>query len=328
MNHHELISQFRSRPWAIDSAAGGALVVEVASRLMRGDLGASGDVNPAFACDVLFAEALPEAAIPGQTAAAVARKEGRVAVLPIRGTILPRAGYYGAGLEQISKALVGLRDDASVKAIVLDINSLGGSVEGMPEFGELLRESRGTKPVVAQVNHRAASAGYWIASQGSELAVSPSGDVGSIGVITLHGDESGLYKWLGIDIKVLTSSNAPFKAEGHPFGPLSDEAQASIQSDLDAFESMFFDAVAAGRGVKVDVVKSTFGQGRMVLAEEAVKRGMADRVATLEQTLNRFGASLYGASGRRAEADARADETAGRQKAVRRFVQTGFGHAS
>lgn len=318
MNYAEILSLMATRPWAIDASAGAALCVDLASRIMRGEMNAGADVNPAFACEPIFVDAAPEAAIPGQTAAAVARKEGRVAVLPIRGTILPRAGYYGAGLEQISKQVTDLRNDNSVKAIVGHFDTLGGSVEGLPEAAAVIREAREVKPFVSMVGHRAASAGYWLASQGSEVVVSPSGDVGSIGVLTLHADERGLYKWLGIEMSVLRSSGAPFKIEGNPFEELGDEARGAIQADLDHFEAMFHGDIAAGRGVKASVVKETFGQGRMVLAEEAVKRGMADRVATLEQTLNRFGASLYGASGRKVEAPAGTP----RRDAARNFLRS------
>lgn len=288
MNYAELASLIISRPWAIEAAAAAALCREVAMAVVRGQVQPEQGAAPSAdaACAPTYAEGI-DAAVTPQNASAIARKEGRVAVLPVRGTILPRAATtwwgdsYGFGLDQFSKAITGLQGDSSVKATLLDISSLGGSVEGVREAGELIRELREAKPIVAQVNHRAASAAYWLAAQASEVVVSPSGDVGSIGVITMHANWKKAYADMGVDVTVMTSSGAPFKAEGNPYEELSEEAKASIQADLDAFESMFHEAVAAGRGRKVAEVREGFGQGRMVLAEEAVKRGMADRVATL-----------------------------------------------
>jgi ClpP class serine protease len=83
------------------------------------------------------------------------------------------------------------------------------------------------------------------------------------------------------------------------------------------FDGMFHDAVAEGRGLKAAKVRSDFGQGRMVLAAEAVRRGMADRIGTMEQTLNRFGASLAGGSPRASAQEARAEK----RMAARRFLR-------
>lgn len=209
----------------------------------------------------------------------------------------------GTSMEQLAKSFVALRDDSAVKAIVLDVDSPGGSVDGLPEVAELIRSSRGAKPIVSQVNVRAASAAYWLAVQADEVAVTPSGDVGSIGVLTVHEDISAALEKAGIKETVIAST--PFKAEGNPFGPLSDEARMAIESDVHAFDAMFHDAVAEGRGRKVSEVRADFGQGRMVLAKDAVGRGMADRVATMEQTLNRFGATMLGGSARAAAQTAR-----------------------
>ena len=82
-----------------------------------------------------------------------------------------------------------------------------------------------------------------------------------------------------------------YKVEGNPFEPLSDEARAAIQASVDAFYDMFIAAVARNRAVDEDVVRNGFGQGRTVLADQAVREGMADRVGTLDDTLARFGVS-------------------------------------
>lgn len=306
MKYERILAYIASRPWAMHPAALGALCEVIAARcagepVPDRDWKAEGN----FGGTAYMAEIM---GISPQSASATARKQGRVAVLPIRGTIMHRmsgmqAMSGGTGLETLAKSFVALRDDNSVKAIVLDVDSPGGSVDGLPEMAALIRESRGAKPVVAQVNVRAASAAYWLASAADEIAVTPSGEVGSIGVVTAHQDLSAALDKAGVKTTIIAST--PHKAEGNPFGPLSEEANAAITADVMAFDAMFHDAVAAGRGVKSSTVRADFGQGRMVLAEESVKRGMADRVATFEQTLNRFGATMLGGSARTAAREAR-----------------------
>lgn len=312
MNRYDrVLAYLAARPWAMEPSALRAMCEVVCARV-------SGQATPLPDGCTPVIGGTPEiaAAITPQSAAATARRDGRVAILPIRGTILHRmsgmqAASGGTSLETLSKSFVSLRDDKSVKAIVLDVDSPGGSVDGLMEAADLIRGSRGAKPIIAQVNVRAASAAYWLATQADEVVVSPSGEVGSIGVVTVHEDISGFLEKAGVKETVIAST--PYKAEGHPYGPLTDEAMAAIKSDVDAFDAMFHDAVAEGRGVKASTVRAEYGQGRMVLATEAVKRGMADRVASMEQTLNRFGATMLGSS-RMAEAPTK-------RIAARRFLR-------
>lgn len=317
MRYDRVLAYLASRPWAMEVSALRAMCEVIAARV-AGEAPEDRDwqAEGNFGGTPYTAESW--AGTSPQQATAVAKKQGRVAVLPVRGTILHRmsgmsAMSGGTGLEQLSKAFVALRDDPQVKAIVLDVDSPGGSVDGLVEAADLIRSSRGAKPIVAQVNVRAASAAYWLAAQADDVAVTPSGEVGSIGVITVHEDISAMLEKMGVKETVIAST--PFKAEGNPYGPLSEEARAAIESDVHAFDAMFHDAVAEGRGAKVATVRAEFGQGRMVLAAEAVKRGMADRVATMEQTLNRFGATMLGGSARAAAQSAR---IAARQSFLRR----------
>jgi ClpP class serine protease len=141
------------------------------------------------------------------------------------------------------------------------------------------------KPIVAQVNADCASAGYWVVSPADEIVVTPTGRVGSIGVMTCHDDISRALEEAGITRTVITSS--PYKGEA--FGPLSDEARAYMQEQVDAYDALFVNRVASGRGVSAAEVRANFGKGRMVMASLAVKAGMADRVGTMAETLARFG---------------------------------------
>ena len=227
----------------------------------------------------------------GGTRDRVEQPSGGVAVLALHGPILPRANLFTevsglTALEEFQASFRGALTDPDVSAIVLDVDSPGGVVDQVPEMADEIRAARGQKPIVAVANTMAASAAYWIATAADELVVTKSGEVGSIGVYAAHEDISGMEEKLGI--KTTLVSAGKYKTEANPFEPLSDEARAEIQRSVDEFYGMFVAAVAKGRGVSRDTVRSDFGQGRMLSATRAVKARMADRIETLDETIARL----------------------------------------
>lgn len=234
------------------------------------------------------------------------RSQGGTAVIPIVGPIQQREdifSFYGltVSVEGFQRAFRAALVDDAVKSIVLDIDSPGGDVSGIDEMAAEIHAARGgSKPITAVANSWAASAAYYLASQADELVVTPSGMVGSIGVITVHGDASRMYDAAGITITILRTPE--HKAEGNPLEPLADDARDYIQGQLNTYYGMFVDAVARGRKVSAPTVRDSFGQGRMVMAKEAVRLGMADRVATLDTVLGRHGGASS-ARGVRSEYD-------------------------
>lgn len=220
------------------------------------------------------------------------RISGSVAVLPIRGAITNRADFFSAlfgdsAIETLSEDFAAMVNNQAIGAIVLDIDSPGGSVAGVQEFAHQILQARGVKKIIAVANTDAASAAYWIASAAEEIVVTPSGSVGSIGVFAVHSDFSDRYAQAGVKNTLIKAGK--YKAEGNPYQPLNEEAQAALQTEVDQYYSHFVAAVAQGRGVKAAQVRNGFGEGRMVLAQDAVKAGMADRVGTLAETLVRLG---------------------------------------
>ena len=151
--------------------------------------------------------------------------------------------------------------------IVLLVDSPGGSVYGIAELANKINALKGEKKIIGMADSVAASAAYWLASQCSELVCCPGGQVGSIGVLAAHEDQSGAAEQAGVKTTLVTSSK--YKGEGNPFGPMDDDARAEIQSKVDAYHAMFVAAVARGRGVSEGVVNKTFGQGRMSMAVPA-----------------------------------------------------------
>jgi signal peptide peptidase SppA len=232
-----------------------------------------------------------EARITRQTETSVQRQEGAVSILPLRGIIANRMNMMsdisgGASSEKFGKMFDAAVSDSGVKAIVLDVESPGGVVFGADELSSKIFAARGTKPIIAHVNGYAASAAYWIASAADEMVVTPSGEVGSIGVVGVHDDISAALEKLGV--KKTVQSAGKFKTEGSQFGPLSEEALAHRQAQIDAYYDKFVRAVARNRNVSLTAVKDGFGQGRMVMADAAVAEGMADKIATLDETIDRF----------------------------------------
>jgi HK97 family phage major capsid protein len=216
---------------------------------------------------------------------------GSIAVLPLWGIIAPhQVNDLSSGpttaLDSWGALFDELVNDPKVGTIVLDVDSPGGSVDLVPETAAKIRAANARKEIVAVANTRIGSAAYWLASQAGQLVVSPSGAVGSIGVYAAHEDVSEQLAAEGVNVTLISAG--AHKVDGNPFEPLSDDARATIQANVDAYYGMFVGDVAKGRGVEPSVVEKKFGQGRMVLAGDAVKAGMADRVATLEDTLARL----------------------------------------
>lgn len=231
------------------------------------------------------------AAVTGGRPTRAGQTVGSVAVLSVFGTIVPRAGMFSdtSGLvsaEAIAGRFRAALADTNVGAIVLDMDSPGGAVQGVDELSAEIYKARGQKRVVAVANHLAASAAYWIATAADEVVVTPSGEVGSIGVFAAHDDVSEAMSKAGVKTTLISAGK--YKTEGNPYAPLEDEARAHIQERVDGFYSLFTKAVARNRGVTVDVVRDGYGEGRTVGAADAKRLGMVDRVDTLDGTISRL----------------------------------------
>jgi len=232
---------------------------------------------------------------PGGATSRSIRAKGEIAVLPLFGPLTRRASmltalFGGTSLEKWLAAFDKLVADSAVGAVVLDVDSPGGTVDGVPEAAEHIYKARGPKPIVAVANAWAASAAYWVASAADELIVTPSGEVGSIGVWLMHVDSSKHLEMLGEKVTVIAAGE--HKAEWNPYEPLSEEAKEEGQRGVDHYYSMFASAVAKHRGVTPAKVRNGFGKGRMVRAQDALGEGMVDRIATLDQTVKRLGGNL------------------------------------
>jgi capsid assembly protease len=298
MRYSHIISQVVSTPWAILPAKLQAIMEMLAF------VAAGGEYTAEAVRERIGAEAQAERA-----AAAAARAEaaGRaIAIIPIVGTLVQRAGMMeqtsgAVSTEQISRALRAALADNTVGSIILDMDSPGGAVNGIPELAEEIYRAREQKPILAVANTLAASAAYWLATAAGELSVSPSAEVGSIGVFAVHQDVSKAAEIEGVKTSYISAGK--YKTEANPYEPLGDEARAAIQARVDDYYGMFTKGVARGRGVPLEQVRNGFGEGRVVGARQAVELGMADRVETIDEVIARLGKRRGAQGGKRADED-------------------------
>jgi signal peptide peptidase SppA len=230
---------------------------------------------------------------------------GIIGVLPVYGVIGHRANLVAdsssginTSTEILQRAFSAMVADSNVRAIVLDIDSPGGSVAGVQELADSIRAARGSKPIVAVANSLAASAAYWIGASADEFVVTPSGEVGSIGVFAAHQDVSKAAEIKGVKTTLISAGK--YKTEGNPFEALSGEAQSAMQARVNDYYADFVRAVAQSRNDTQANVRDGYGEGRVLGATKAVRANLVDRIATFDQVITDLGARLSSAAPARA----------------------------
>lgn len=191
----------------------------------------------------------------------------------------PCSRMFGAtSIDLLTDQLTSLATNPDVKSIVMEIDSPGGQASGIADFSDFVRSVSKSKPVIAFVSDTGASAAYWIAVASTHLMVSQTASVGSIGVYAAITDDSKAMENAGYKEITFVSSQSPKKRPDYT----SDDGRAQIQAQIDALAGVFVDSVAKFRGVDSKLVLSDFGQGDVVFATDAVNRGMADSIGTIE----------------------------------------------
>jgi signal peptide peptidase SppA len=228
-----------------------------------------------------------------------------IAVIPVHGTLVKRtAGLEAAsGLTsytEITAMLETALDDPQVAGILLDIDSPGGEASGSFELARRVREASAVKPVWAVANDAAYSAAYAIAAAANRIIVTETGGVGSIGVIALHIDQSVKDANEGYRYTAVTAGT--HKNDFSPHQPLTDEAKAELQAEVDRLYGLFVEHVASMRTLGSDDVRST--EAGLYFGANAIAAGLADAVGTFESALTDF--SLFLRSRSRKSPQARA----------------------
>lgn len=213
----------------------------------------------------------------------------KIALIDVSGVILntPKPQLLGYGehpvsllLEQLDKA----RRDAAVKAVVLRINSPGGSVVASELMhDEIIHFKKSGKPIIAMLMDVAASGGYYIACACDEILAQPSTITGSIGVIMQMVDVTGTMDLIGLQSRAITSGR--FKDTGSPFRAMRAEERELFERIVADMYERFVAVVVAGRGNLDEPTVRRLSDGRIFTGTQALEAGLIDRIATLRDSI-------------------------------------------
>jgi capsid assembly protease len=219
----------------------------------------------------------------------------KIAVISVIGTLVSRSGYLDAasGLQsygEIGDAVSDAMNDPTVRGIILDVDSPGGEVGGLFDLVEQLQAVRsiGAKPLWAVANESALSAAYAIASATQRLYVTRTGEVGSIGVVAVHVDESGADSKAGLAWTFVFAGER--KIDGNAHEPLSARARTTIQDDVNRLYGELCPLVATNRGLSTAAVRAT--DAAIYRGDLALRAGLADRVGTLDLAIAEMAAEI------------------------------------
>lgn len=204
----------------------------------------------------------------------------KVAVVEVAGLILES--------EPVVRELGEHRENPSVRAVVVRVNSPGGVVGPTQEIHAAIQRVRKSgKPVVASLGSVAASGGYYVATAADRIYANPGTLTGSIGVVMQMANLEGLLKKVGVDYVVVKAGQ--YKDIGNFARPLTSEERRVLQALLDDVYGQFVDAVAQGRKLERDTV-ARFADGRIVSGQQAKELQMVDALGGLEEAIE--GAAL------------------------------------
>lgn len=205
-----------------------------------------------------------------------------IAVIPIKGTLVRNTGTIGpysgqTGYDGIMAQLVHAIENPQVKAIWLDQNSPGGVVDGAFDLAQAIyanNEKNGGKPIWAMAADFSASCSYLMSSAADRVMVPRTGQVGSIGVVIIHAEQSAKLEREGVRATVFRSKER--KMRGNSLEPLDDETAQQLQAMVDATDQIFVDHVAAFRGISKKSVHET--RGSVYMGDQALAAGLVDEV--------------------------------------------------
>ena len=182
------------------------------------------------------------------------------------------ATSYELFAQDFNKAL----KDPTIKAIVIDIDSPGGEVNGCSEVADIIYKARGQKPIIAYASGACCSGAYWIASSCDRILVADTAILGSIGVVSIFekDDEDKTIE--------IVSSQSPNKRPNVQ----TEAGRAKIQAHVDALADVFITKVAQNRKISPEDVVQNFGGGDVFIGQEAVRKGLADGLSSFEEIIS------------------------------------------
>lgn len=217
---------------------------------------------------------------------------GNVAKIPIQGLITGDGQSY-LGRDTVSSATIvefiqEAEKNPQVKAIVLEINSPGGSAVASDEIATAVKQAQ--KPVIALIRETGASGAYWIASAADHIIANRMSITGSIGVLSSYLEFSGLMEEYGVGYERLVAGK--YKDIGAPFMPLTEEERHILQKKLDKIHNFFIEEIAANRRLNKVTVQE-LATGEFFLGVEAQQLGLIDELGDLS-TVEEYLEQNYG----------------------------------
>lgn len=222
-----------------------------------------------------------------------AAQQTGVLIIPVYGVLVPREMNLAlcstqTSYESIRSQITAGINDPRVDEIVLELDSPGGAVVGCFELVTDIVAAKVIKPIHAIVHFSAYSAAYAIASACTDISLSDSSGVGSVGVIMKHADFSQQLESDGI--KVTTFFRGARKNDLAADAPLTDEVVAVVDARMDTYYTKFVETVAANRGLSVEAVRAT--EAGLFYGADAIKAGLADTLESQQAAINRIVASV------------------------------------
>lgn len=229
---------------------------------------------------------------PAKAQAAASRGEefsrsGNIAIIGLHGKLMKQQPSMGSGTSTViaRRQVRAAMKDADVSAIMLHIDSPGGTVAGTAELAADIAAAAKIKPVHAYIEDLGTSAAYWLASQASRIAVNATGQVGSIGTYGVIYDYSGAAAMEGVKAYVVRAGK--FKGMGVPGTEVTAEQLAELQRNIDALNEHFLQGVSDGRKMALERVRE-LADGRVYVGKEAKQIGFVDAVESFEAALSRL----------------------------------------
>ena len=211
----------------------------------------------------------------------------RIAVMYAEGEIMPEAAdqqYNMASLitEKMARELIKLKEDKAVKAVVIRVNSPGGSAYVSDQIWKQVKALKEEKPVVVSMGNVAASGGYYISCAANQIVAEPNTLTGSIGVFGMFPNMTGLFEKLDVTSDVVKTH--AFTDLGNIARPMTADEKALVQGAIERNYRTFLARCAEGRGMSVEAIDA-IGQGRVWTGEQALANGLVDRLGDLDTAI-------------------------------------------
>ena len=211
----------------------------------------------------------------------------RIAVMYAEGEIMPEAADQSYSMtsfitEKMARELIKLKEDKAVKAVVIRVNSPGGSAYVSDQIWKQVKALKEEKPVVVSMGNVAASGGYYISCAANQIVAEPNTLTGSIGVFGMFPNMTGLFEKLDVTSDVVKTH--AFTDLGNIARPMTADEKVLVQEAVERNYRTFLARCAEGRGMSVEAIDA-IGQGRVWTGEQALANGLVDRLGDLDTAI-------------------------------------------